>query len=41
MVQWQCGIDLVSAAWMALPVDRMGEVVSLARDVEKKCAPFG
>jgi predicted metalloenzyme YecM len=34
----QCGIDLVHAARMALPVDRMGEVVSLARDVETKCA---
>ena len=39
-LQWlsgQCGIDLISAAQMALPVNRMGEVVSL---VEKKCAPL-
>ena len=42
-LQWlsgQCEIDLISAARMALPVNRMGEVVSLARDVEKKCAPL-
>jgi tetratricopeptide (TPR) repeat protein len=34
----QCGIDLVNAARMALPDNRKGEVVSLARDVETKCA---
>ena len=34
----QCAIDLVSAARMILPVEHKGEVVSLARDVEKKCA---
>ena len=34
----QCGIDLVNAARMVLPVKRKGKVVSLARDVEKKCA---
>ena len=34
----QCAIDLVNAARMALPDNREGEVVSLARDVEKKCA---
>jgi len=34
----QCAIDLVSAARMILPVEHEGEVVSLARDVEKKCA---
>ena len=42
-LQWlsgQCGIDLISIARMALSVNRMGEVVSLARDVEKKCAPL-
>ena len=42
-LQWlggQCGIDFVSAARMALPVKRKGEVISLARDVEKKCAPL-
>jgi hypothetical protein len=33
----QCGIDLVDAARMALPVKRR-KVVSLARDVETKCA---
>jgi len=34
----QCGIDLVNAARATLSVERKGEVVSLARDVEKKCA---
>ena len=34
----QCALDLVNAARMTLPVERLGEVVSLARDVEKKCA---
>ena len=34
----QCALNLVNAARMALPVERLGEVVSLARDVEKKCA---
>ena len=34
----QCTIDLVDAARLALPVKRQGEVVSLARDVETKCA---
>jgi len=34
----QCGIDLVTAVRMALPVKRKGEVLSLAQDVEKKCA---
>jgi tetratricopeptide (TPR) repeat protein len=33
-----CGIDLVNAARMALPAGHMGKVVSLARDVETKCA---
>ena len=33
----QCGIDLVNAARMTSPVERLGELVSLARDVEKKC----
>jgi len=34
----KCGIDLVDVARMALPVERMDKVVSLARNVEKKCA---
>jgi tetratricopeptide (TPR) repeat protein len=34
----QCAIDLVNAARMALPFEHEGEVVSLARVVEKKCA---
>ena len=34
----QCALGLVNAARMTLPVERLGEVVSLARDVEKKCA---
>jgi len=35
----QCGIDLVNAARMPLPVNKhKGKVVSLAQDVEKKCA---
>ena len=34
----QCGVDLVDTARLALPVNREDEVVSLARDVETKCA---
>ena len=34
----QCAIDLVNAARATLPVERKGEVVALAQDVEKKCA---
>ena len=34
----QCAIYLVAAARTALPISREGEVVSLARDVERKCA---
>jgi len=34
----RCGIDLVDSARMALPIHREGEVISLARDVETKCA---
>ena len=33
-----CGIDFVDTARLVLPVNRKGKVVSLARDVEKKCA---
>jgi tetratricopeptide (TPR) repeat protein len=33
-----CGIDLVNAARMVLSANRRGEVISLARDVETKCA---
>jgi hypothetical protein len=33
-----CGIDLVNAARLALPAGAKGKVVSLARDVETKCA---
>jgi len=34
----RCGIDFVNSALMTLPIHREGEVISLARDVEKKCA---
>jgi tetratricopeptide (TPR) repeat protein len=33
-----CGIDFVDTARLVLPVNRKGKVVSLAREVEKKCA---
>jgi len=34
----RCGIDLVTSARMTLPNHREGELISLARDVETKCA---
>jgi len=34
----QCGIDFVNTMRLVLPVNHKGKVVSLARDVEKKCA---
>jgi tetratricopeptide (TPR) repeat protein len=33
-----CGIDFVDTARLVLPVNRKGKVVSLAQEVEKKCA---